>query len=169
MASAKISPRRRGVRFSRLEGVRSLDAAESDGTMFRSRGCKGLQPSKVNRGYRSLERALEGAVPSAPPNPMGQCSAPAAARDRSLQVRRTIGALIEIWRAPVPRRRQTRWDNVALPRLQGTAALQVRRTIGALIEIWSAGPSAPPKPDCTRFRSRGCKGVQTFYRSQGVV
>jgi hypothetical protein len=28
------------------------------------------------------------------------------------------------WRAPVPRRRRSRWGNVHLPRLQGTAALQ---------------------------------------------
>jgi hypothetical protein len=31
--------------------------------MFRSRGCKGLQPSKVNDGYRSLDRDLQGAGP----------------------------------------------------------------------------------------------------------
>src|SRR5262249_44966855 len=53
--------------------------------------------------------------------------------------RRTIGALIKTWRAPVPRRRAGRWNlrfaatrqasNVGplwVPRLQRTAALQVK-------------------------------------------
>ena len=31
-----------------LEGARSLGAGNPVGTMFSSRGCKGLQPSKVN-------------------------------------------------------------------------------------------------------------------------
>jgi len=35
-------------------------------TMSAARGCKGQQPSKVNNGYRSFDRDLEGAGPSAP-------------------------------------------------------------------------------------------------------
>jgi len=35
-------------------------------------------------------------------------------------------ALIQTWKAPVPRRRPIRLDNVPLPRLQGTAALQTQ-------------------------------------------
>ena len=40
--------------------------------MFRSRACKGPQPSKLNNGLRSPDPAREGAGPSAPPNPIGQ-------------------------------------------------------------------------------------------------
>jgi hypothetical protein len=66
--------------------ARSLGAAEPDGTMFCCRDCKGLQPSKSIAAIEVLIGTWRAPGPSAPPNPMGQCSAAAAARDAALQV-----------------------------------------------------------------------------------
>src|SRR6516164_8654722 len=94
-------------------------------TMLRSRGCKGLQPSRSIRapgGRRSLGAGNPNADNVALPRLQGTAA---------LQV--NSGP----WRAPVPRRREPDADNVALPRLQGTSALQVnsgpwrRRSLGA--------------------------------------
>src|SRR6516162_3719923 len=61
-----------------LEGARSLGAAEPDGPMFFSRGCKGLQPSKSITAIKVLIVTWK-----APRNSIGQCFSRAAARDCS--------------------------------------------------------------------------------------